>query len=133
MQNAGYDCLPADPTTGLNDWGTAVPKGFQTARVGLVAVANGFWSTPNIANTPEGTTNFITNIPGPLTMNQQTYRGDQLLGKYGSVFGQLHSCLLQQSHSVQLRLHQTTVLREYIQTRRRLGDIFTPSASAPTT
>ncbi len=87
VQNAGYDCLPADPTTGLNDWGTHVPAAFQTARVGLVAVANGFWSTPNVANTPEGTTNFITNIPGPLTMNQQTYRGDQLLGKYGSVFG----------------------------------------------
>ena len=32
-------------------------------------------------------TNFIKNIPGPLTMNQQTYRGDQLLGKFGSVFG----------------------------------------------
>ena len=85
--NAGYDCLPADPTTGLNDWGAQVPAAFQTARIGLVAIANGFWSAPNIANTPEGTTNFITNIPGPLTMNQQTYRGDQILGKWGSVFG----------------------------------------------
>jgi hypothetical protein len=85
--NAGYDCLPADPFTGQNDWGTQVPKAFQTARIGLVAIANGFWSAPNVANTPEGTTNFITNIPGPLTMNQQTYRGDQLLGKWGSVFG----------------------------------------------
>ncbi len=32
-------------------------------------------------------TNFIQNIPGPLKMNQQTYRGDQNLGKLGSVFG----------------------------------------------
>ncbi len=87
VQNAGYDCLPADPTTGLNDWGSMVPAGFQTARIGLVAVANNFWAAPNIANTPEGVTNFITNIPGPLVMNQQTYRGDQNLGKYGSVFG----------------------------------------------
>ncbi len=87
VQNAGYDCLPVDPYTGLNDWGTQVPAAFQTARIGLVAIANHFWSAPNVPNTPEGTTNFITNIPGPLTMNQQTYRGDQNLGRYGSVFG----------------------------------------------
>jgi hypothetical protein len=87
VQNAGYDCLPADPTTGLNDWGSVVPASAQTARVGAVAVANHFWSAPNVANTPEGVTNFITNIPGPLVMNQQTYRGDQTLGKFGSVFG----------------------------------------------
>jgi hypothetical protein len=86
--NAGYDCLPADPNTGLNDWGTQVPTSAQTARIGLVAIANNFWSKPNIpGNQAEGVTNFITNIPGPLTMNQQTYRGDQLLGKWGNVFG----------------------------------------------
>src|SRR5580704_7195662 len=88
VQNAGYDCLPADPTTGLNDWGTQVPAAAQTARIGLVAVANKFWRAPNVPGNPaEGVVNFIDNIPGPLTMNQQTYRGDQLLGKYGSVFG----------------------------------------------
>jgi len=87
VQNAGYDCLPADPSTGLNDWGSVVPTAAQVGRVGLVAIANHFWSAPNVANTPEGVTNFITNIPGPLVMNQQTYRGDQNLGKYGSVFG----------------------------------------------
>jgi hypothetical protein len=86
--NAGYDCLPADPTTGLNDWGTRVPTAAQTARIGLVAVANKFWRAPNVpGHTDEGVVNFTTNIPGPLTMNQQTYRGDQLLGRYGSVFG----------------------------------------------
>jgi hypothetical protein len=86
--NAGYDCLPADPTTGLNDWGTQVPTSAQTARIGLVAIANKFWRAPNVpGHTDEGVVNFTTNIPGPLTMNQQTYRGDQLLGRYGSVFG----------------------------------------------
>ncbi len=84
---AGYDCLPADPYTGANDWGTQVPVSAQTARVGLAAVKAGFWSKPTVLNTPEGVTNFFANIPGPLTMNQQTYRGDQLLGKYGSLFG----------------------------------------------
>jgi hypothetical protein len=83
----GYDCLPADPYTGTNDWGTQVPTAVQMGRVGLAAVKAGFWSAPTVANTPEGVTNFFANIPGPLTMNQQTYRGDQLLGKYGSVFG----------------------------------------------
>lgn len=84
---AGYDCLPADPATGLNDWGTQVPAAAQTARIGLVAVKNAFWGTPTVQNQPEGLVNFIQNIPGPLTTNQQTYRGDQNLGKLGSVFG----------------------------------------------
>ncbi len=84
---AGYDCLPADPFTGANDWGSQVPTSAQTARVGAAAIKANFWSKPTVANTPEGVTNFFENIPGPLTMNQQTYRGDQLLGKYGSVFG----------------------------------------------
>ena len=83
----GYDCLPADPATGTNDWGTQVPTSAQTARIGLVAVANGYWGTPTVANTPEGVINYIKNIPGPLTTNQQTYRGDQNLGKLGSIFG----------------------------------------------
>jgi hypothetical protein len=84
---AGYDCLPADPATGLNDWGTQVPASAQTARIGQVAVKSGFWGAPTVANQPEGLDNFIQNIPGPLTTNQQTYRGDQNLGKLGSVFG----------------------------------------------
>ena len=84
---AGYDCLPADPATGLNDWGTQVPASAQTARVGMVAVQNGFWGTPTVNGTAEGVNNFFQNIPGPLNTDQQTYRGDQILGKFGSVFG----------------------------------------------
>ena len=122
VQNAGYDCLPVDPYTGLNDWGTQVPAAFQTARIGLVAIANHFWSAPNVANTPEGTTNFITNIPGPLVMNQQTYRGDQNLGKIRLSFRPLHSRLLQQPHPVQLRIHRLRY-RGIYPDRRRVGDI----------
>jgi Carboxypeptidase regulatory-like domain len=85
--NAGFNCLPGDPFNGTNDWGTQVPTAVQTARIGQVAIANGFWGTPTVTNTNEGVTNFIANVPGPLTMNQQTYRGDQNLGKLGSVFG----------------------------------------------
>lgn len=88
-QNAGYDCLPADPFTGTNDWGTQVPAAdmFIHSPIGKVAVTNGYWGTPTVDGTPEGTANFIHNVGGPLTMNQQTYRGDQNLGKLGSVFG----------------------------------------------
>lgn len=84
---AGYDCLPIDPSTGLNDWGSQVPSSAQVGRVGQVGVKHLFWRPPTVANTPEGVTNFIQNIPGPLHSNQQTYRGDQNLGKFGSVFG----------------------------------------------
>ena len=48
---------------------------------------NGYLPAPTVANQPEGVTNFIRATPWPLTQNQQTYRGDQNLGKLGSVFG----------------------------------------------
>jgi hypothetical protein len=85
--NAGYDCLPADPSTGGNDWGGKVPMSAQTSRIGQLGVTNGYWGTPTVAGTNEGVANFIQNVGAPLTSNQQTYRGDQNLGKLGSVFG----------------------------------------------
>jgi len=85
--NAGYDCLPADPATGGNDWGGKVPMSAQTSRIGQLGVTNGYWGAPTVLGTNEGITNFIKNVGAPLTSNQQTYRGDQNLGKLGSVFG----------------------------------------------
>ena len=82
----GYNCMPVDPTTGQPFPGNIVPSSRFTSRVGLVAVANNFWAAPTIPNAPEGVTNFIKNVGFPLTTNQQTYRADQILGKYGSVF-----------------------------------------------
>ena len=89
LLNNGGNCMPVDPTQPgapafpLNK----VPSSYFTNRIGLLAVNNGYWGTPTVANQPEGITNFIQNIPGPLHQNQQTYRGDQTLGKLGSVFG----------------------------------------------
>lgn len=87
----GGNCMPVDPQTGLAFPNNMVPTTGAgnrfTSNIGLVAVANNYWGAPTVANQPEGITNFIQNIPGPLTMNQQTYRGDQNLGKLGSVFG----------------------------------------------
>ncbi len=84
----GYNCMPVDPTTGQPFPNDTIPQADMTARLANVAIATkGFWGTPTVANQPEGVTNFIQNIPGPLHQNQQTYRGDQNLGKLGSVFG----------------------------------------------
>jgi hypothetical protein len=83
----GYNCMPVDPTTGAPFPNNMVPAADFTSRIGQVAVGNGFWGAPTVPNQPEGVTNYIVNIPGPLHQNQQTYRGDQTLGKLGSVFG----------------------------------------------
>ncbi len=87
LLSLNYNCMPVDPTTGQSFSNNTVPTAEFTSRIGLVAIANGYWGAPTVANQPEGVTNFIHNIPGPLTMNQQTYRGDQSLGRLGSVFG----------------------------------------------
>ena len=82
----GYNCMPVDPLTGAPFPGNKIPTARQTGNVGAVAVANGFWQAPTIANQPEGISNFFKATGFPLHQNQQTYRGDQNLGKFGSVF-----------------------------------------------
>ncbi len=83
----GYNCMPVDPTTGQAYPGNKVPSSAFVSRIGLVAVKHNYWAAPTIPNKPEGVTNLIKGIPGTLVTNQQTYRGDQTLGKFGSVFG----------------------------------------------
>ncbi len=87
VQNAGFDCLPVDPATGLNDFAGKIPVSAQTSRLAAAGIGAGYFGKPGVANLPEGVINFIQTIPGPLVTNQQTYRGDQALGKLGSVFG----------------------------------------------
>ena len=84
---SSYNCMPVNPLTGQAYPNNTVPGPAFTSNIGLFAVKNGFWGAPTVANQPEGVTNEIINIPGPLHMNQQTYRGDQTLGRLGSVFG----------------------------------------------
>jgi Carboxypeptidase regulatory-like domain len=86
----GYNCMPVDPSTGNPFPGNAIPAAEisgASARLAQLAIASKFWPTPTIQNQPEGITNFISSEPGPLTQNQQTYRGDQDLGKLGKLFG----------------------------------------------
>src|SRR6516165_7595495 len=86
LLNKSGNCMPVDPLTGQPFPNNQIPTARQTGNVGLVAVKNGFWRNPTIANQPEGTANFFDSIGFPLHQNQQTYRGDQNLGKFGSVF-----------------------------------------------
>ncbi len=87
LLNAGDNCMPVDPLTGQAFPGNSIPSARFTSRIGMVAVNNKYWAVPTAASQPEGINNFRKNYPGALDTNQQTYRGDQNLGKLGSVFG----------------------------------------------
>jgi hypothetical protein len=83
----GRNCMPVDPLTGQAFPGNVIPADRFTSRIGQVAVNHKFWADPTVPNQPEGISNFTKGYAGALTTNQQTYRGDQNLGKLGSVFG----------------------------------------------
>jgi hypothetical protein len=85
------DCLPIDPLTGVAFPGNKIPADRFTSRLAQVALANPFFAAPTAgtapANSAPGVINRQTNVGYPLTSNQQTYRGDQNLGRYGQIFG----------------------------------------------
>jgi Carboxypeptidase regulatory-like domain len=84
---AGYDCMPVDPLTGHPFPANTIPASRFTSRIGQLAVSNAYFPTPTVQGQPEGIVNYINTIPGPLTQNQYTFRGDQNLGRLGSIFG----------------------------------------------
>ena len=71
-----------DPLTNLPFPNNTVPPS-RFSRLAKVALASGFWPTPNI-NLAQG--NYRSTLPLPLDTYQQTYRVDQNLGKFGTVF-----------------------------------------------
>jgi hypothetical protein len=81
------NCMPEDPTTGLAFPGNIIPKSKMTNNLWTVASTNGYFATPTVSGAAEGVNNYIKNIGLPLRSNQQTYRLDQVLGKFGSIFG----------------------------------------------
>ena len=85
------NCLPIDPQTGLPFPGNKIPSDRINSRLALTALANPFFAspTPGLAppNSAPGVINRQVNVGFPLTSNQQTYRGDQNLGKFGQIFG----------------------------------------------
>jgi len=88
-QASSQNCLPIDPLTGQPFPGNKIPASRITSRLAIAAIAAGFWPTPNAgaANAAPGTVNFVKSVGLPLTTNQQTYRVDQTLGKFGQIFG----------------------------------------------
>ncbi len=86
---SNLNCLPVDPLTGQPFPGNKIPTSRINARLANTAIAAGFWPTPNAGatNAAPGTVNFVKSVGLPLTTNQQTYRVDQTLGKYGLIFG----------------------------------------------
>lgn len=71
-----------DPLTGLPFPNNTIPS-TRFARLSKVALDNHFWPAPNI-DLPQG--NFRGAIGLPLDTHQETFRMDQYLGKFGTVF-----------------------------------------------
>jgi carboxypeptidase family protein len=86
---SSLNCLPVDPSTGLPFPGNKIPSDRITSRLANAAIGAGFWPTPNAGttNAAPGTVNFVKSVGLPLTTNQQTYRVDQALGRFGLIFG----------------------------------------------
>ena len=75
-------CLPIDPQTGLPFPGNVIPAS-RFSRLAQVTEAGGLFPAPNSTSTLG---NFLLRRGLPNTTDQQTYRGDQQLGRFGSAF-----------------------------------------------
>ena len=71
-----------DPATGNPFPNNVVPQD-RWSRLAKAVIGAHLFPSPNI-NQPQG--NFRATLPIPLNTNQQTYRVDQMLGKFGTLF-----------------------------------------------
>ena len=71
-----------DPLSGLPFPDNTVPSN-RFSRLSQVALDSHFWPGANI-DLPQG--NYRSTLPLPLDTNQETYRVDQYLGKFGTIF-----------------------------------------------
>jgi hypothetical protein len=78
-------CMPVDPTTGAPFPGNIIPSS-SFSRLAQVTAGTNF-PAPNANPAATGGNNLQLTGAFPLTSNQQTYRLDQNLGRWGSVFG----------------------------------------------
>jgi carboxypeptidase family protein len=78
-------CMPVDPTTGLPFPGNIIPSS-SFSRVAQVTAPVSF-AAPNANPAATGGNNLVLQGALPLTSNQQTYRLDQNLGRWGRIFG----------------------------------------------
>jgi|KBSMisStandDraft_5_1062788.scaffolds.fasta_scaffold07414_4 hypothetical protein len=78
-------CMPVDPTTGAAFPGNIIPS-TSFSRLAVVTAGVSF-ATPNANPAATGGLNLVLTGALPLTSNQQTYRLDQNLGRWGQIFG----------------------------------------------
>lgn len=78
-------CMPVDPTTGAPFPGNKIPTS-SFSRLAQVT-AGLFFPAPNADPATNGGNNLRVTGAFPLTSNQQTYRIDQNLGRWGTIFG----------------------------------------------
>lgn len=78
-------CMPVDPLTGQPFPGNIIPS----SRFSRLAqqTAGQYFVAPNTDPTLNGGNNLILTGAFPLHSNQQTYRVDQTLGRWGTIFG----------------------------------------------
>ena len=81
--SAGNPCMPVDPATGQPFLNNMVPT-TRFSNVAKVTIGAGLFPTPNEPGTPNG---YVLRTVLSDSTDQQTYRLDQNLKKYGSVFG----------------------------------------------
>ncbi|HVU46780.1 MAG TPA: TonB-dependent receptor [Terracidiphilus sp.] len=85
--SVNHNCMPIDPTTGQPFPNNTIPSQRITNRLAQVAAKYNYFLTPTVSGQPEGTANYVQNLALALRTNQQTYRVDQNLGRFGSIFG----------------------------------------------
>ena len=76
-------CMPIDPTTGAPFPGNIIPSG-SFSRLAQVAIGAGLFPAPNCPSGCRGNYRLTTALPN--TVDQQTYKLDQQLGRFGSMF-----------------------------------------------
>lgn len=76
-------CMPVDPSTGLPFPGNTIPTS-RFSRLAQVELKAGLFPAPNCPGCPQGNYRLNTNLPN--TVDQETYRLDENLGRLGSVF-----------------------------------------------
>jgi len=81
-------CMPVDPNTGQPFAGNKIdPSRFS--KLAKETLSLGMFPAPNCAPAVCGGNNYKALVTLPTNMNQQTYKVDQDLGRYGRVFGRM--------------------------------------------
>ncbi len=79
-------CMPENPATGAAFPNNTIPS-TSFSRVAAVSLAANVFPAPNCLPSQCSGDNLLVVAPLPNTLNQQTYRLDQDLGRFGKIFG----------------------------------------------